>query len=772
TTFHLKKREGWIQLTEFKVTNTLLCLSRRALPQETVLLPADSDKNTGDHSSHVSFHPSPFSQCLESSGDVGFSFATQSDVCFPLDTEADPDGCPVDVGNVAGPTEYNGTLTERSALCPPEQDTGHGEQSELSSASATPEDNVSTSVRKTSSPENRLCSLCDDTSIAAIAHCSECDDDLCSACVRRHRKMSLAAQHDVKLFRPQRRDGDSSDTVTAAGPSMTAHSNSLALIDYCQKHPEERLRFFCETCQTPVCRDCILTTHKQHVTQDISDVTLTARNELADMLAQLEQKKALLETCHSSFEDYKIQFEQNAQRVEEMMKAVHSEVKTAVDTAYQMLVGDLEECRSNELERIDNQKLVIQTYLQDVTRLLDRQSLNINSSIHVLNQHEVVSHTLKVLAQNIQQIELGRGEFFISKNPRLAKIPEYFLGRVTFTTHTLSVAPSEQNLHAETVIREVVLRRELAFNICEPNSSRSSVRSIVETSSGAVWVATPRSILRVTTKVSKESVNIPEDIASVVAGPGDRLLVALGQGSSIRVYANGGLSPFASIPKASTVMASRLEHNALHVYVAVTPLTGSTRIVSYSPEGQLCQQLKLPASILHGTEHPPENGQDSGCAERVSSPSSSSRSSSTSSPPCSLKVTCMAAGLGGGLCLGDAGGRRLIVLDDGGEVTGQYLGPDGRSGCHPCAVCVVAPGQVAVADRDRRTVELVSTEGKLLAPLLSRDHFQGCGKPTCLTVDSKQKLWVGTSTGHVFAFTFLHTWPTSPSAATDTPVHP
>ncbi|KAL8606342.1 hypothetical protein ACOMHN_050822 [Nucella lapillus] len=501
---------------------------------------------------------------------------------------------------------------------------------------------------------------------------------------------------------------------------------------------EERLRFFCKTCQWPVCRDCILTTHKQHVTQDIADSMLAAKNEMVDMLAQLAQIKVELGTYHKSFEDYKIQFERQTQRVEEMITTFYNDTKRRINASYHKLIGDLEECQKTEMERVHSQELTVQNNIQDATKLLDQPALNLDSSIHVLSQREMVSHAIKTLSKNIQQIELGQSEFFISKNPKLATIPEHFLGRITFTTRTIPQAHSEPNLHGQTIIREVKLHRELAFNICEMHWSKSSVQSVVETSSGTVWVATSHSLLKVTSVVRKEHSNAPDTITGLVVGGGDKLLVSLGQGSSIKVYANGSWTPFVSAPKSSMVMASRKEpQNRLRVYVAVTPQTGTTRIVSYSTEGQACEQFKLPAHIPHGTPSAPTSSLESSSAERTSSSSS-------------VKVNCMAVGEGGRLYLGDAGGRRLLIVDREGALTGQYLGPDGHRGCLPCSVCVLGSEQ--------RTQHGRTGERAGQALLLSREHFVGSGGPTCVTVDSKHRLWVGTSRGHVYAFTFLHTY--------------
>ena len=64
---------------------------------------------------------------------------------------------------------------------------------------------------------------------------------------------------------------------------------------------------------------------------------------------------------------------------------------------------------------------------------------------------------------------------------------------------------------------------------------------------------------------------------------------------------------------------------------------------------------------------------------------------------------------------------------------------------------------MAVADGQRSAVDLVNAEGKLLASLLTREHFLDTGGPTAVTVDSRGRLWVGTSMGHVCVYSFLQT---------------
>ena len=79
-------------------------------------------------------------------------------------------------------------------------------------------------------------------------------------------------------------------------------------------------------------------------------------------------------------------------------------------------------------------------------------------------------------------------------------------------------------------------------------------------------------------------------VLGIAAGPGDRLLVSLGNGNLVKLYSpdNNNWASFASIPKGSALVASRYAGNSLQVYVAVSSVSvGCTKILAYSTDGQV-----------------------------------------------------------------------------------------------------------------------------------------------------------------------------------------
>lgn len=97
---------------------------------------------------------------------------------------------------------------------------------------------------------------------------------------------------------------------------------------YCKFHSKETLKFFCSTCQIPICSDCIITQHKppMHLTEHINDsqfknikeLDILIRNvkeninyynneyqlvdqHLNDLQEQLENSKSLIEETYQSY---------------------------------------------------------------------------------------------------------------------------------------------------------------------------------------------------------------------------------------------------------------------------------------------------------------------------------------------------------------------------------------------------------------------------------------------------------------------------------------
>lgn len=127
---------------------------------------------------------------------------------------------------------------------------------------------------------SKKCSFCrlNGEDFEATAKCLTCEDFLCPECAdHRHRSTTLTFQHRV---------------VPLADVSAGKYNDEIRAQQKipCGKHESEELRFFCETCDIPVCRDCIVLGHQNHKCLAPSDARKHLDEKLDSLMTSLRRK--------------------------------------------------------------------------------------------------------------------------------------------------------------------------------------------------------------------------------------------------------------------------------------------------------------------------------------------------------------------------------------------------------------------------------------------------------------------------------------------------
>lgn len=72
---------------------------------------------------------------------------------------------------------------------------------------------------------------------------------------------------------------------------------------FCPSHPTEELRLFCEQCDQPVCRDCVVDGHRQHPYDFIGNVIHRHGDALRELLKSTQQHMGTLEDVLGQIDD-------------------------------------------------------------------------------------------------------------------------------------------------------------------------------------------------------------------------------------------------------------------------------------------------------------------------------------------------------------------------------------------------------------------------------------------------------------------------------------
>ena len=125
--------------------------------------------------------------------------------------------------------------------------------------------------------EQQSCNSCEENSLAS-SRCEDCDELLCSDCVRAHQRVKITKDHKISALQ------------------VSSATASLAHLNYCAIHKNERLTLYCETCDTLNCRDCQLSTRcRLHQYRYSYEVAPEVKSHLMKSSSDIRLKKSGLE---------------------------------------------------------------------------------------------------------------------------------------------------------------------------------------------------------------------------------------------------------------------------------------------------------------------------------------------------------------------------------------------------------------------------------------------------------------------------------------------
>ncbi|XP_072046403.1 E3 ubiquitin-protein ligase TRIM45-like [Amphiura filiformis] len=235
---------------------------------------------------------------------------------------------------------------------------------------------------KIQTAKDTKCSNCNEEK--ATVRCLNCSGNLCNKCHMSHNAWKPFKQHKVVNI-----EDIPSDDV----PVETAHDQT------CEDHGGETKRFYCETCQKLICRDCIVM--KPHC-RDHDYVTLKEASEkyAAKLNDRRSQGEALKQKCHDAIqktESVKNCLEENFNDAAATLESIEKKYKQQVEVIvakHKTHVNDLREQRLNVLDETSEK---LQASLNEVKNACDLASnvTQMGSDYDITSTFATLSTSLK-----------------------------------------------------------------------------------------------------------------------------------------------------------------------------------------------------------------------------------------------------------------------------------------------------------------------------------------------------------------------------------------
>ena len=182
-----------------------------------------------------------------------------------------------------------------------------------------------------------MCGECTESGDKAEAFCHQCAVFICRECVRQHKRMKSFSSHEVVSLEDLKQ-GRAKELATKEPPTKK-----------CDVH-EEPLIIFCSDCNSLICRDCTVKTHKDHEFEFSKVAAPDTKKKLLDHLSPLKsavnslssaigdiqntkqeieaQGKSLANTIHTSFAQFQLVLQQ---RKQQLLHEAASRVEKKID---------------------------------------------------------------------------------------------------------------------------------------------------------------------------------------------------------------------------------------------------------------------------------------------------------------------------------------------------------------------------------------------------------------------------------------------------------
>ena len=229
-----------------------------------------------------------------------------------------------------------------------------------------------------SSPKKPLvCEHCD-SGDPALSRCSNCCVFMCEFCVTAHKRITATKSHKILSMEEVKRVG----------------SKALVKPEFCEKHGEELLKLFCQTCQKTICRDCTIVDHREHKYDFVADIAEEERSSVRVILEKCITKEKAVAQGLNAVRNMKVR----------VLNKV-SEVNKQVDSFIDEQVKVLEEHRAHLKHGATTQGQVKVKQLDSQADDLSSLLVQMRSAINFTSQAIADGDDLKLLSLKTQLVQ-------------------------------------------------------------------------------------------------------------------------------------------------------------------------------------------------------------------------------------------------------------------------------------------------------------------------------------------------------------------------------
>ena len=226
----------------------------------------------------------------------------------------------------------------------------------------------------------------------SAGRCVNCEVFLCKGCIQAHNNYLANQNHSMlsmeELSKPENRS-------KIRGKSR------------CREHDDEILKFFCETCDELICRDCKDDNHKNHECSLLKKAAERKTEELKKLRAMLTDELNEINEALQAMNNAEQVLEKNVKvakmRIQKRRDEILADVTKNVDEKVKSLTDNIDAMHEAKSEAIKKQTDKAQTNVNEVKNAIEV----CNSLLDNPNDEEIVT-TVGVVETNVGKVKDDR----------------------------------------------------------------------------------------------------------------------------------------------------------------------------------------------------------------------------------------------------------------------------------------------------------------------------------------------------------------------------
>ncbi|XP_038062415.1 E3 ubiquitin-protein ligase TRIM56-like [Patiria miniata] len=252
---------------------------------------------------------------------------------------------------------------------------------------------------KVASSENTkvICELCDEGN-EAMHRCLDCAQNICPNCCKTHLRCTATSNHTVATLEDIRQG-----KVTVKKAPEEDESK-------CQIHKGEVKRFYCETCEELICRDCTVVDHREpkHHYIDSGEASRKYKQSLKDMFPNVTTGIKILQKALATSSQAKQKFTQNVTKTVKAVKDKADKMRAEITTQETKLIEEIKQLQQDRNKTYDKHQATVTMMLKSKQFSFStaQDVIDTASDTDLLSLYPIISKDLKSLkSQNPPQID-------------------------------------------------------------------------------------------------------------------------------------------------------------------------------------------------------------------------------------------------------------------------------------------------------------------------------------------------------------------------------